>query len=132
MYYFNLYSAESPDTLKTWYADWISYGYTYDLRTYANWDKTDIEAVPLVNSQRSFMSFVNYARDKLGLSDNSVSALHRWCLGWRNWSFGKSGVSWNYNYVQEYFRSEYFGFDQVMIISPDLTDDEIVEIWKLS
>ena len=134
MFYFDLYSSTSIDIQETWYRDWQTFGYTYDLQSYKDWKiptPSVIEAAPLVISQRYFMSFVDHAKSNWSLSNKSANALYRWCLGWQKWGYGQSD-RWNFNFVGDYMKSKIYGIDTVRNIVKDLTDAEFKEINDLS
>ena len=82
MYCFNVFSGESASLLLTWYSEWTSFGYGFDVSFYTNWGITvgSVDTAPLNIFQGCVMEFFGYARTSLGLTDATYAALQSWIL----------------------------------------------------
>ena len=82
MFYFNFYRNENAEILLSWFTEWKSFGYSFDLVKYTNWRITigQIVSAPLNIYQRYFMSYVESISSSINIDIQIIEIIRNYVL----------------------------------------------------
>ena len=114
MFYFNFYRNENAEILLSWFTEWKSFGYSFDLVKYTNWRITigQIVSAPLNIYQRYFMSYVESISSSINIDIQIIEIIRNYVL--------EMNVP-SETTVQQFFRGN-AGFSKILRDNPGSID----------